>query len=179
MNSLDQSLLGEVDPSKLEDFERPVPTRPVMPLAWSIEKYEVAQLLALSRMTVSMVSEATMVPIHIIQKWKQHTDFTDYMNKLVLEGATVMKAKRLMILNKVLDARLERAELMGDYATLSTKDTLDILAEIRKETEDEDSKEKSTWMQTLDVLLTKTAEKQASIIEIRREKVKEIGPNDE
>ena len=178
MDSLDKSLLNEVDPSKLESFERPVPTRPVMPLAWSIEKYEVAQLLALSRMTVTQVSEATMVPVHVIQKWKLHTDFSDYMNKLVLEGATVMKAKRLMILNKVLDARLERAESMGDYATLSTKDTLDILAEIRKETEDEDSKEKSTWMQTLDVLLTKTAEKQAQVIELRRDAVKEIDTND-
>jgi hypothetical protein len=169
VDDMDKSLLGEVDPSRLAPFERPVPTRPMQPLAWSIEKYEVAQLLALSRMTVTDVAKATNVPVHIIQKWKQHPEFSEYMNKIVLEGASVLKAKRLMILQKILDARLERAEAMGDFATLSTKDTLDILSEIRKETEDEDSKEKSTWMQTLDVLLTKTAEKQAQLIELSRE----------
>lgn len=168
MDDLSKSLLGEVDPSRLEAFERPVPTRPMLPLMWSIEKYEVAQLLALSRMTVVDVSKETNVPLHVIQKWRQHPEFSDYMNKLVLEGATVLKAKRLMILQKILDARLARAEAMGDFSTLSTKDTLDILAEIRKETEAEDNKEKSTWMQTLDILLERTAEKQAKLIEAQR-----------
>lgn len=168
MDDIDKSLLGDVDPSKMEPFERSVPTKPMRPLAWSIEKYEVAQLLALSRMTVQQVSEATNVPINAIQKWRQHPEFTDYMNKLVLEGATVLKAKRLMILQKILDARIHKAEELGDFAFLSTKDTLDILSEIRKETEEEDNKEKSTWMQTLDVLLTKTAEKQAQLIEMSR-----------
>lgn len=161
---LDRSLLDTVDPSQMEPFERPVSTKPMRPIAWSIEKYEAAQLLALSRMTEGDVAKELKIPLRVLRKWKLHPEFSEYMCKLALDGESALKAKRLMIMQKILDARIAQAEERGDYAGLSNKDTLAIITELRKETEGEDSKEKSNWMQTLDVLLSKTAEKQAQLL---------------
>jgi hypothetical protein len=152
-------LVGEslIDPTKLEDFERPVPTAPMKRLAWSIEKYEVAQLIALSRLTIKEVAVATKVPESVIYKWKRHPDFQEYMNTITLEQADNFKAKRLQILSKVLDARLEQAERAGSYALLSTKDTLDILSEMRKETETSSEGDQSNFMKTITSLIEKTS----------------------
>ena len=145
-----------LDPSELAAYEREVPTAPIKPLTWSIEKYEVAQLLALSRMTHAQIAEHTLVPISAITRWKQHPDFRKYMEDVVLESAETLKARSLMLLSKVLDARVEAAEQGGSYTNLTSKDTIDILAEMRKQTEGDKDEEKSKYVQIVEALLKKT-----------------------
>jgi anion-transporting ArsA/GET3 family ATPase len=155
--------LPELCASQLEAFETPIYERPLKPLTWSIEKYEVAQQLALSRKTITQISEDTMVPLSAINRWRAHPDFRAYMDKLVLDTAETLKARRLQLLSKVLDARVERAEELGDYASLTSKDTLDVLEAIRKETVDDQPKESSKYLKTLEALLVKTARREREI----------------
>jgi restriction endonuclease len=152
-------LLADVDPSALCSFEQPVPNVPIKSLQWSVEKYEVAQLLALSRMTLLQVSEETGVPAHAIRRWKAHPDFQEYMDNITLETANTLKAKRLQVLRKILDARLELVEESGNYAALSSKDTLDILDAIRKETEAQESQPESNYLKTIEDLFKRTMAK--------------------
>lgn len=153
-------LPDEVDPAELCSFEQPVPLVPIKPLQWSVEKYEVAQLLALSRMNVAAVSAETGVPIHAIRRWKSHPEFQEYMDQLVLESASTLKALRLQVMRKILDARLAFAEDSGNYAALSSKDTLDLLDAMRKETEAQEAQPESNYMKTLEDLLKRTMERQ-------------------
>ena len=152
-------LTEEVDPAALCSFERPVPTVPIKPLQWSVEKYEVAQLLVMSRMSVAQVSEETGVPIHAIRRWKSHPDFVEYMDRVILETESTMKALRLRVLRKILDARLELAEEAGNYASLSSKDTLDLLDALRKETEASEAQPESNYLKTIEDLFKRTLEK--------------------
>lgn len=159
-------LLADLDPAELAEFERPVPVTPIRPLKWSIEKYEVAQLLATSRMTMTEVSAATGVPLHAIQRWKTHPEFQDYINRFILDTEETMRAKRLQVLSKILDARLALAEEHG-YAALSQKDTLDILDALRKETEATENKPESNYLKTIETLFKKTLEaQQATVIDM-------------
>lgn len=154
-------LLSEVDPAALCSFERPVPNTPIKPLHWSIEKYEAAQLLALSRMTMAQVSQHLRIPLHALQRWKTHPDFREYMDKVTLDTESTLKALRLQVLRKILDARLDLVEESGNYAALSSKDTLDILDALRKETEAADTKPESNYLKTIEDLLKRTQERQA------------------
>lgn len=141
---------------ELADFETPVSGAPLPNVRWSIEKHKVAQLLALSGLAKTQISRETSVPLATINKWLQHGEFVDYVNQLVLESATMMKAKRLQLLTKILDARIAEAEKTGDYSRLSKLDTLDIIDRLRKETgEDEDRKE-SKYAQILEKIITAT-----------------------
>jgi len=136
------ALVKETDAFELADFETPISNALLPSVVWSIEKHKVAQMLALSGLSKSQISRETGVPLATINKWTQHVEFSDYVNKLVLESASLMKAKRLQVLTKILDARIAEAEKTGDYARLSKLDTLDVIDRIRKETgEDEDRKE--------------------------------------
>lgn len=157
MNELDQ-----VPEAEWQPFEREAPQEPVKPLRWSIEKYEVAQLLALSRLTLEKISEKTLVPVRVIRSWRKHPEFQAYMDRLVLESAEAMKARRLMLLSKIIDARVEKAEESGDYSFLSNKDTLDVMEALRKETDDQ-PKEQSRYMKTLETLLEKTQRREIEI----------------
>jgi hypothetical protein len=142
--------------SILEEFERPISTVPMKQLEWSVEKHEVAQLLSTKGMSIEKVSEITNVPISAIKKWKTHPDFIKYMNDYILSIAESMKAYRLSLYLKIIDARVDKIEAMDNYSMLSTKDTLDILEAMRKETEKEDNKEQSQYLKTLEVLLSKS-----------------------
>lgn len=152
---------GGMSADQLAVGETLIPTEPVRPIQWSLQKYEAAQLLALSRHSVQEISDMIKIPVASINKWKQHPDFRKYMNKLLQETAETMKSYRLQVLSKILDARLALAEEHNNYASLSTKDTLDILDSIRKETESEDNKEHSNYMKLIEVLITDTATKKA------------------
>lgn len=153
------------DVTSLETFESPVPVVPIRPMVWSVEKYEVAQLLATKGMSIDKVSEATKVPVGAIKKWKTHPDFIKYMNDFVLEVEETLRAKRLMLYMKIVDARVEKIEeLGGDYSMLSTKDTIEILEAMRKETEKADEKEQTQYMKTLEALISKSP----STIEIKQ-----------
>lgn len=152
MDALD--LFG--DPTALEEFERPVPTTPIKSIEWSVEKHEVAQLCATKGMTDVKVSEITKVPVATIKKWKSHPEFIAYMNNYILSMAESMKAYRLSLYLKIIDARMTKIEELGDYSMLSTKDTLDVLEAMRKETEKEDNKEQSQYIKTIEALLLKS-----------------------
>ena len=139
--------------SELAEYETPVSTTPVPAVAWSMEKHMVAQFLATKGMSKVQVSRETGVPLSAINKWLQNSEFTSYINQIVLDCASVMKAKRLGLLSKILDARIEEAERTGDYARLSKMDTLDIISAIRKETGDEDAAKESSYTRIMEKFL--------------------------
>jgi hypothetical protein len=114
-------------------------------------------MIALAGLSKVQVSRETGVPLSTINRWLQHGEFTDYINRLVLESAAVMAAKRLQVLTKILDARIAEAEKSGDYARLSRLDTLDIIDRIRKETVAEEDKQESKYTQILDKIVTLTS----------------------
>lgn len=135
---------------ELADFETPVTSGSLPSVIWSIEKHTVAQMIALSGLTKTQISRETGVPLGTINRWCQHGEFSEYINKLVLESAQVMKAKRLQILNKILDARVEEIEALGEgYARASGKDTLAIVEAIRKETGEEEAHQESQYVSVL------------------------------
>jgi DNA-binding transcriptional regulator YiaG len=142
--------------SELEEFERPVPNTPIKNMEWSVEKYEVAQLRATKGMTIDRVSEVTGVPVSAIIRWEKHPAFIKYKNDLILDMADTMRAYRLSLCLKMIDARVNKVEEIGDYSLLSTKDTLDILDSMRKDTEKTDDKEQTQYMKTLEALISKS-----------------------
>ena len=156
----------ETDAFELADFETPVSGDILPSVVWSIEKHKVAQMLALSGLSKSQISRETGVPLQTINKWVQHGEFSDYVNKLVLESATLMKAKRLQVLTKILDARIAEAEKVGDYARLSKLDTLDIIDRIRKETGDDEDRKESKYTQILEKLVGMSSTTQKPLIDV-------------
>lgn len=137
---------------ELSSFETERVPTPVLPVKWSIEKYKVAEMLALSGRNKKETARELGIPLAIINKWLQSSEFTEYMQSLVEDYARAIKNNRLMYLNKILQARIEQAEVEG-YADLSRKDTVDIISEIRKETGDEKSSD-NNYMRLLEKLVT-------------------------
>lgn len=149
----DVDLKETADLSRLEDFENLPSSQPMRPVRWSVEKYKVAQLVSISRMTVREVSEETHIPEATIRNWLRNPEFREYVDQCALDAGKAMKAKRLSILHKIIDARVEKAEETGDYSFLSNKDILDLLEMSRKETEADDSKDQSNYMTRIEELL--------------------------
>lgn len=138
----------------LADFETAVPNEVLPPVMWSVQKYEVAQMIALSGMKVSEISKATMVPLSTIKRWQTNPEFQNYINTLALESVNIMKSKRIQLLTKMLDARIEEAEgENGSYSKLSRADTLEIIKELRKESEDDEKKQESNYTRLLEKIL--------------------------
>lgn len=144
---------GASEAFELAEFETQVPDTPVMPVQWSVEKFKVAQMIALSGKPKTEIAKITGVPLSTINLWLKHGEFQEYINRLVLESAELMKAKRLQVLIKIMEARLEEAELEGNYASLSRKDTVDIIREIREETEEKEATQRSNYEMLLDRLV--------------------------
>ncbi len=140
---------------QLADFETEYVQVPSMPVKWSIQKFKVAQLIALSGKTKKAIAKEVGVPLPMINKWMENGEFSEYVNNLVMEGATLLKAKKLQILTKALDARIEEAEVEG-YGSITRKDTLDIITEIRKETGEEKSAD-SGYMGLLEKLVLQSS----------------------
>lgn len=151
------------DMSVLSPTESLPPTKPMRPILWSVEKYEVAQLCATTRFSDKQVSEETLIPLGTIQAWKRHPEFQEYMTNLLLESADIMKAKSLMVMTKALDARIHRAEEADDYGSITGRDTLAIIDQIAKETKDDVGQEESHFMQTITTLLKKSEGKALDI----------------
>lgn len=127
------------------------------PLVWSVEMAEVAELLATKGMTLARVSEVTDVPISAIKRWKQHPEFAKKVRDIILETIDDMRAYRLGLCLKMIDARVEKVEELGDYSLLSTKDTLDIMESMRKDSEKTEEAEQSQYMKTIEALLVKSS----------------------
>ena len=152
--------------SELASFETPVlGTTKVAPVQWSIEKYNVAQELALSGKTKSKIAKDMKIPLAVINKWLENREFTEYVQEVVTEGAKALKSKRLQILMKTLNAREERAELDG-YDTFSNKDGLDIISEIRKETGEDKGNGQSNYSNLLENLLKHSIAHQQTVIQV-------------
>lgn len=152
--------------SELAEFETPVyaPTK-LPPVQWSIEKYTVAQELALSGKTKTKIAKDLKIPLAVINKWLENEEFRDYVNDVVMEGAKTLKSKRLQLLMKTLQAREERAELDG-YDTFSNKDSLDIISEIRKETGEDKGSGQSNYTNLLESLLKHSITHQQPVIQV-------------
>lgn len=143
----------QVEAHELASFETMPGSGAVIPVMWSIEKHTVAQEIALSGLSKNAISRKTGVPLSAINKWLEHCEFREYINDIVLEKAQTMKAQSLMILNKMLQARLDEAERTNDYAGLSKADTLEIINTIRKETGGDQRKDETTYAQILERML--------------------------
>jgi len=158
--------LAPLGAGALEAFETPVSGAvTVAPVQWSIEKYNVAQELALSGKTKTRVSKDLKIPLAIINRWLENKEFTEYINSIVMEYAKASKAERLKLLMKTLKAREDQAELDG-YDTFSKKDSLDIVAEIRKETGEDKGNGQSNYTNLLENLLKHSITHQQPIIQV-------------
>ena len=144
---------------ELASFETPVITSKVPNVVWSIEKHKVAQMLALEGKNKTAISKETGVPVPTINKWLQHGEFRDYINDITMEAAGTMKAMLISLDLKMINARIEAAEVSGDYARLSGKDTLDIIDNLRKLTGADESKEDSAYANVMKKMLGITAGK--------------------
>ena len=137
--------------SALNDFETPYVPKVAEPLMWSIEKYKVAELLAFSGKTKKAIAKELMLPVAIINKWCSNSEFMDSVHEMVGNQIKHMKNNRLMVLNKILQAKIELAEIEG-YADATRKDIVEVAAELRKETEGDTSKD-SNYARLLEKLI--------------------------
>jgi hypothetical protein len=138
---------------ELADFETPVSTESIAPIVWSVQKYMVAQMIALHGKSLADISRETKVPLHTINAWRKHPDFQDYIHKTIDQAASTMKQDNISLLTKIIAARVAEAEITGDYASLSKKDTLELVKELNNITEDDTKKEASTYEKLLEKLV--------------------------
>lgn len=139
----------------LEEFETEyVPTAPAT-FKWSVEKYQIAQLYAMTGKSKKQISKELGLPLTFINKCFESNEFQKYMQEITLEAAKELKAEKIMDLRKALSARREIAEEMG-YETYSRKDTLDIMEALRKEVGEEKT-EDSNYAKLLEKLVANTA----------------------
>jgi transposase-like protein len=151
-------------PNELADFETEYVPVQVLPIRWSVEKYQAAQMFALEGKTKTAIAKELGISVAIINSWLKIKEFQDYVDSLVMEKATLLKAKKLRLLTKALDAREEQAELTG-YGDITKKDTLDIIAEIRKETGEEKTAETS-YTNLLERMVVNAMKNQPKIINL-------------
>lgn len=139
----------------LEEFETEyVPTAPAT-FKWSVEKYQIAQLYAMTGKSKKQISKELGLPLTFINKCFENNEFQKYMNDITLEAAKDLKTEKIRDLRKALDARREIAEEMG-YENYSRKDTLDIMEALRKEVGEEKT-EDSNYAKLLEKLVANTA----------------------
>lgn len=158
------SNIAQEDWDVLQPFETEYVPKVAPPVKWSVEKYKVAQTLALSGKNKRQTAKELKIPLNIIDSWLKSSEFQDYMQSLIDEYGKVMKTNSLMYLNKILQARIEEAEIDG-YANLSRKDTLDIITEIRKETGD-DKVAEGNYLGLLEKLVNHSLKNQQPVITV-------------
>jgi len=149
---------------QLAPFETPHKGTQVVPIRWSIEKYKVAQMIALEGKTKTAIAKELSIPLSAINTWLAHPEFQAYINQTVLAGAEALKAKKLQLLMKTLAAREAQAELEG-YDQFSRKDSLDIISEIRKETGEERSAD-SSYLNLLEKLVLNSTKQPTKIVAV-------------
>lgn len=159
---MSNELTERVDAGTLASFETLHTQKQIAPILWSMEKYTVAQELALSGKTKTAIAKELGIPLTAINVWLKHPDFQAYVNQVVMDGASLLKSKKLQLLTKTLAARESEAELNG-YSTFSNKDSLDIISEIRKETGDERSAD-SSYTSLLEKLVTSSMKQPKMIV---------------
>lgn len=155
--------------NELASFETEYEAKPAMPVRWSIEKYNVAHELALSGKSKRQVAKELKIPLTAINKWLESGEFRDYIDSIVVEAAKANKNRRLQLLMKTLAAREAQAEEEG-YADFSRKDSLEIIAEIRKETGEDKGANQSNYTNLLESLLKHSMDNQPKVIQIGEDK---------
>lgn len=154
------------DAFTLASFETPVTNEALPAVLWSVQKHEVAHMIAVQGVKPSEIAKQTGVPLSTINRWLKHPEFVAYVNQVTLESVNTLKAKRISMLSKMLDARVKEAEDDGGrgYAGLSQKDTLEIIKELRNETEDTEKAQESTYTKLLERMLANSVP--AQVIDI-------------
>lgn len=158
-------LVAVVDASELAEFETPYERKPALPVKWSIEKYNVAHALALSGKTKTAIAKQFKISLPMINRWLESGEFRDYVDSIVTDAAKLNKNHRLKLLLKSLAAREAQAEEEG-YADFTRKDSLEIIAEIRKETGEDKSLNQSNYTNLLESLLKHSMEHQPTVINV-------------
>lgn len=148
---------------QLAEYETPVPTESIAPIIWSVEKYKVAQMIALHGKSKADISRETKIPLNTIHSWCKHPDFQAYIRSTIDKAASTMQQDNISLLTKIIAARVEEAELSGDYAGLSKADTMDLVKELNKMTNNDGKKEASTYTQLLEKLVVNSMPKQPLI----------------
>lgn len=156
------ALVESVTPDSLASFETPHVEVEVVPIRWSIEKHKVAQMIALEGKTQKAIAEELGIPLGAIKTWLKHPEYRKYIARIVTEGAQELKTLKLQLLTKTLRAREEEAEKNG-YSNFSNKDSLDIIAEIRKETGEERVVD-SGYTSMLEKLITNSMKQPKTIV---------------
>ena len=123
-------------------------------MQWSVQKYQVAERLAYSGKTKREIAKELALPVAVINRWCENSEFMAAVNDMVNDIIKGMKTVRIKYLHKVLQARIEEAEVIG-YADSSNKDTVEIVAELRKETGEDQSKD-SNYARLLEKLVLAT-----------------------
>ena len=77
--------------TELEEFETPLEVTKVTPMVMSVEKHEVAEMIAIKGMSVTRVSEETGIPVSAIKRWKRHPDFAKLIRDMILEKVDDMR----------------------------------------------------------------------------------------
>jgi len=154
------------DLTELEDFETPVGTRPIKPMAWSIEKYCIAQSLALEGKTRVKISEETGIPLSVIRKWEKHADFQAYMVELVMKKKEQLEALHLQALSKTLRAKMDRAEETDDWVNFSKKDPTAIMETFHNISGAKEESEQSNYAKMMELLLEKSNKQKQKTIEV-------------
>jgi len=140
MKELDMSseLAEVVDAGSLASFETVHKEVQVVPVRWSIEKHKTAEMLAISGKTKTAIAKELGIPLTAINSWLAHPDFKNYVDSIVTASAKEFHTELMSLKMKIVNARKAEAEING-YATLSNKDTLDVMAEIRKDSTTSDT----------------------------------------
>lgn len=137
---------------ELADFETPLGSKELMPVVWSLEKHTVARMLALEGKSRAKISRETTVPEATIKKWQENEEFQEFMNSLVLKAAGVIDAKILSAKMKTLDARIAETEELDNWAQFTSKDSLELMSEIRKQTAKETESKNSPYLNVIERL---------------------------
>jgi predicted transcriptional regulator len=126
--------------SELNEFETPYVPTVAAPLQWSVEKYKAAELMAFSGKTKKAIAKELGLPPAVVSRWTENAEFMEAVNRMVADTIKDMKNERIRFLKKILAARMEQAEQEG-YADASRKDTVEIIAELRKEAGEDPSRD--------------------------------------
>lgn len=150
--------------TELNEFETPFVPQVAAPLLWSIEKYKVAEMMACSGKTKKQIAKELNLPLGVVNKWCENSQFMEEVYRISQDYLKTMKQDNQMFLSQIIAARRAQAETAG-YADASKKDTVEIIAEMRKE-RGEDSSQQTNYTGLLENLLKHSIASPHRIVEI-------------
>lgn len=152
------------DACELNDFETAYTPVVATQMLWSVEKFKVAELMAFSGKTKKKIAQELGLPLGVLNKWAENPQFMEEVYRMSQDAFKLNKQSRQLYLAKVLAARIEQAEIEG-YADSSRKDTVEIVAELRKE-ENPESSSQTNYTNLLENLLKHSVASVHKVVEI-------------